>query len=203
MKYNEGLPFGATPLDPNETNGLLINGITTHGELNTAEQEGILNESQWIFGRNHKHVLTDAFFKELHKRMFSSVWKWAGKYRQTDKNIGVDKHQISIEVKKICDDTAFWIESQTYPWNELGARFHHRVVWIHPFPNGNGRFSRILTDILMKSYEQAPFTWGQKSGVGDDFVKDMALRKEYITALQEADQKNYARLIKFMMQESR
>jgi Fic-DOC domain mobile mystery protein B len=198
MKFKPELPYGATPLDPDEMGGLLIDSNTTQSELNSAEQESILNSSQWIFGRNHKNILTDTFFKELHHKMFGSVWTWAGKYRKSNKNIGIDWPDVSVEVKKICDDTRYWIENKTYSRNDLGARFHHRVVWIHPFSNGNGRFSRILTDLLMKQSGLDEFSWGQKLGKADDFVQETQLRKEYIAALREADQKKFDRLIAFM-----
>jgi len=198
MKFKPELPYGATPLDQDELAALLIDSISTQSELNLAEQESILNSSQWIFGKNHKNILTDTFFKELHKKMFGSVWKWAGDYRKSNKNIGVDWTHVSVDVKKICDDTKYWIENKTYLRNELGARFHHRVVWIHPFANGNGRFSRILTDLLMTSNKQEGFSWGRKLGKVEDFAQDTQLRKEYIAALREADQKKFDRLIAFM-----
>lgn len=199
MKFQPELPYGATPLDPDEMGGLLINSISTQAELNSAEQESILNSSQWIFGKIHKNVLTDSFFRELHRKMFGSVWKWAGEYRKSNKNIGIDWPQVSVEVKKICEDARYWTDNNTYLPNELGARFHHKVVWIHPFANGNGRFSRVLTDLLMRSNGHDEFSWGQKLGEVDDFVQDTQLRKEYIAALREADQKSFGRLVRFMV----
>ncbi len=198
MKFRPELPFGATPLDQDEMRGLLIDSISTQAELNSAEQESILNSSQWIYGRNHKNVLTDGFFKELHRKMFGSVWQWAGEYRKSNKNIGIDWPYISVEIKKTCDDAQYWIENKTYLRSELGARFHHRVVSIHPFSNGNGRFARILTDLLMKSNGEDEFSWGKKADVAEDFAHDSQLRSEYIAALKEADQRKFDRLIKFV-----
>ena len=130
--------------------------------------------------------------------MFQSVWNWAGKYRTTNKNIGVDPYKISIEIKKLCDDCDYWIQNNTYDWNEIAARFHHKVVWIHPFANGNGRFSRILTDILLKRYQQTPLTWGRTAYPKDDFTDESNLRTEYILSLREADRKQYQKLIHFI-----
>lgn len=191
-------PAGATKLDLDEMSGLLIDSISTHFELNFAEQQSILDSSQWIFDRNHKDILNEQFFKKLHRRMFQSVWKWAGSLRTTNKNIGVDPHTIAVEIKKLCDDCQYWIDHESYEWNELAARFHHRIVWIHPFPNGNGRFSRVLTDLLMKKYGQQKLSWGQKTFAKDDFSTESQLRTEYILSLREADNKKLQRLINFI-----
>jgi Fic-DOC domain mobile mystery protein B len=130
--------------------------------------------------------------------MFQSVWKWAGIFRTTNKNIGVEPHAIAVEIKKLCDDCQYWIDHESYEWDELAARFHHKVVWIHPFPNGNGRFSRILTDLLLKRHGQPKLSWGQRTFVKDDFSTESELRKQYILSLREADRKNFKRLIEFI-----
>lgn len=192
------MPEGATPLDPDEIQGLLIDTISTQAELNFAEQQSIIESSKWIFEINHKNILTDQFFKNLHKKMFQSVWRWAGKYRTTNKNIGVDRNMIPVEIKKLCDDCEYWIENKTYDWDEIAARFHHKVVWIHPFANGNGRFSRILTDILLKKYQQSALTWGRNSYAKDDFATESDLRREYISSLREADNKKFQKLMQFI-----
>lgn len=192
------MPEGATKLDPDEIQGLLIETISTQAELNFAEQQSIIESSKWIFETNHKNILTDQFFKNLHKKMFQSVWRWAGKHRTTNKNIGVEPYKILIEIKKLCDDCEYWIENQTYDWDEIAARFHHKVVWIHPFANGNGRFSRILTDILLKKYQQPSLTWGRNTYSKDDFSSESTLRTEYILSLREADNKKFKKLIHFI-----
>ena len=192
------MPEGATKLDPDKIQGLLIDTISTQAELNFAEQQSIIESSKWIFETNHKNILNDQFFKNLHRKMFESVWRWAGKHRTTSKNIGVEPYKISTEIKKLCDDCEYWIENQTYDWNEIAARFHHKVVWIHPFANGNGRFSRILTDILLKKYQQPSLTWGRNTYSKDDFSSESVLRTEYILSLREADNKKFQKLIHFI-----
>ncbi len=192
------MPEGATKLDPDEIQGLLIDTISTQAELNFAEQQSIIESSKWIFETTHKNILTEQFFKNLHKKMFQSVWRWAGKHRTTNKNIGVEPYKISIEIKKLCDDCEYWNENKTYDWNEIAARFHHKVVWIHPFANGNGRFSRILTDILLKKYNQTPLTWGRNTYSKDDFANESQLRTEYILSLRDADNKRFQKLIHFI-----
>lgn len=203
------LPFdiqcssGATALDPNEIEGLIPSYIFTQAELNILEQQNILAAKTWLLKRKKKEpILTDSFLRGLHKKMFSDVWKWAGQYRRSDKTIGIAWSQISQEILKLLVDTQYWIEHQTYQWNELGARFHHRLVSIHPFPNGNGRHARIMTDILFETNDLQPPTWGTKLMVitnADGLIdQPNEIRDQYILSLKEADQRRFEKLIKFM-----
>ena len=189
-------PDGATPLDPNELEGLIPKYISTRGELNILEQENILEGEAWVKGKK-KDLLNDAFFRRLHKKMFKNVWKWAGEYRKTGKNIGVPCEQISTELKKLCYDVKYWVENETYNWDEIGARFHHRLVFIHPFPNGNGRFARLMTDVLLEANGQKTFSWGL-SGLGRGEVDADDVRKNYLAALRDADSKSFEKLLKFV-----
>ncbi len=190
-KFKIDYPVGATPLDPNELNGLIPDYITTQGELNLLEQTNILNAETWVKNKKSALILSELFFRELHSQMFKDVWRWAGKYRNSDKNIGVPKEKIREEISKLIADANYWIQNQTYPWDELAARFHHRTVWIHAFPNGNGRHARLLTDALVRVHEQEPLTWGE------ELPEDQS-RQEYLAALREADQKKFQKLIQFL-----
>ena len=135
-------PSDSTLIDEDEKEGLLLKHITTIEELNTAEGSNILEARRKLFSRRRKNWLTQSFIKESHKLMFGSVWSWAGIYRKTNKNIGVEWHQIQTELSLLLEDTQFWINSKMDK-KELLARFHHRLVKIHPFPNGNGRHSSL------------------------------------------------------------
>lgn len=190
-------PPGATPLDPNELDGLLPDYITTQYELNTLERDNILEAVDWAHGRKHSDILNVTFAFDLHKRMLRRVWKWAGQPRKSNKNIGVAKEQISGELALLFGDTKYWIEHQAYTWDEIATRFHHRLVAIHAFVNGNGRHARLMTDVLLTSAGQQPFSWGMKTLQGDLEVESV-LRKEYIAALQEADQHDYSKLLRFV-----
>ncbi|MBF0367578.1 MAG: mobile mystery protein B [Oligoflexia bacterium] len=192
-------PIGATPLDPDEIAGLIPRYITTQGELNLLEQQNIIEARAWAMEKKHRDILSDIFIRNLHKRMFKNVWKWAGKYRKSDKSIGVCWTQVPEEVHKLCSDTNFWIQNKSYVWDELAARFHHRLVKIHPFPNGNGRHSRLLTDILMMNSEQQPLTWGAGTGGKDTKLEAKGdARTTYINALRDADQNRFDKLILFI-----
>lgn len=192
------MPRGATPLDPDEIGGLIPSHISTQGELNEAEQANILKAHLWLSKKKkHKDVLTDTFIRNLHKRMFSDVWKWAGKFRTSGKNIGVPAHQISISIAELCRDTHYWIENKSYSMDEIGARFHHRLVLIHAFPNGNGRHARTMTDVLLKSYECQPFSWGTNTYKSELNMHGEA-RTFYLEALREADNKRFEKLLKFV-----
>ncbi len=165
--------------------------------MNILEQENILEAVNWAGGKKHSAVLSISFVYELHKRMFNRVWKWAGKQRDSDKNIGVPKEQVATQLKLLLDDVGFWIQKNTYEWDEIAARFHHRLVAIHAFANGNGRHARLLTDILLETNGQAPFSWGMKSKK-QPLDAEGVLRTEYINALRAADSGDLARLIKFV-----
>jgi Fic-DOC domain mobile mystery protein B len=186
-------PEGATPIDGDALHDL-IPSISTQAELNEFEQANIALAERWaIKSRSlRKNFPSLESLKLLHEKMFDKTWKWAGEFRTTDLNIGVDWRVISQELKKLCDDVHYWLEKKTFPWEELAARFHHRLVFIHPFKNGNGRHARLAANILLTQNGQAPFTWGSQT-IG----KKGSARDEYIVALKEADGGSVGRLIKF------
>lgn len=157
-------PPGATPLDPDEAAGLIPTHITTQEQLNEWELANILEGERWVFSRKRKDLLSSRFFRVLHERMFGNTWRWAGTFRATEKNIGIDPAQIAPELKKLCDDVAHQIQHASYPLDETAARFHHRLTWIHPFPNGNGRLSRTIADLLLVQNDAPRFTWGLLRG---------------------------------------
>ena len=144
---------GATPLDPDEANGLIPKHITTQGQLNEWEQMNILDAEKWLRTQrfNIIQISTNAFIKKLHQRMFDQTWRWAGQFRKSNKNIGVDWLHIPVNLKVLMDDLCYQLENNIYPLDELAVRFHHRLVVIHPFANGNGRHARLMADILLLS----------------------------------------------------
>ena len=187
-------PEGATPIDANEIEGLLLTHITTQAELDRWEQDNINEALAWVEERKPADILNEPFMKLLHKKMFCNVWKWAGKFRKSEKNIGVSWYKISIELKQLCDDVKYWIEHKPFSYDEIAARFHHRLVSIHLFPNGNGRHAGLVADILLENIlDNPPFTWGNANLAksGDD-------RKRYIESLVAADRSDYGPLMKFV-----
>ncbi len=188
-------PEGATPLDPDEIEGLLLPHIQTKAELNRWEQDNISQAYTWLEKRRNKEeVLNDEFLFKLHQKMFNKVWGWAGDVRLSNKNIGVDFPTIRTELVQLLGDIQYWINNETYMLDEIAARFHHRLVWIHVFPNGNGRHARLATDtLLVDVLKQEPFTWGN-----GNLYKDGEIREMYITALRQADQHNYDQLLAFI-----
>jgi Fic-DOC domain mobile mystery protein B len=187
-------PQGATQLDRNETEGLIPTHITTRDELNRWELDNINEASAWIDSHKPKDILNEAFMKRLHKRMFGNVWKWAGTFRQSDKNIGVSWRMIPNDLKHLCDDIQYMIQDKTMSEDEIAARFHHRLVKIHLFPNGNGRHVRLMANILLgKFFKKPPFTWGEENLAqsGDD-------RMRYIESLKAADRGDYEPLLEFV-----
>lgn len=181
----------ATPLTPEERNGLIPTYITARNELNELEQRNIAEADGWAFARKRK-ILDEAFLKGLHRRMFNQVWRWAGKYRTTERNLGVTHYRIQPELWQVIDDVQYWIENQTYAPDELAVRFHHRLVFVHPFPNGNGRWSRLAADLLITRQGGSRFSWG-----GANLQNATDVRRSYIDALHAADKHDLAPLIDF------
>ncbi len=187
-------PEGATPINADEIEGLLLTHITTRAELDRWEQDNINEALTWIEERKPKDVLNESFMKLLHSKMFCNVWKWAGTFRQSEKSIGVSWYRISIELRKLCDDIKSWIENKTFSEDEIAARFHHRLVSIHLFPNGNGRHARLTADVLLENIlSRPPFTWGNAN-----LVKSSDDRKRYIESLIAADGGEYKHLLEFV-----
>ena len=187
-------PEGATPIDVNETEGLLLTHITTRAELDRWEQDNINEALAWVEERKPTDILNESFMKLLHNKMFCNVWKWAGKFRQSEKNIGVPWYKIAVDLKKSCEDVKYWIENKTFSGDETAARFHHRLVSIHLFSNGNGRHARIAVDILLENILNKPsFTWGNAN-----LLKSRDDRKRYIESLIAADRGEYKKLLEFV-----
>jgi Fic-DOC domain mobile mystery protein B len=182
----------STPLSPEERDALIPSYITLRGELNEAEQANILEADTWAFSRK-REVLDEGFLNALHKRMYGNVWRWAGTYRKSQKNIGIEFHKIPLELRKLLDDCRYWLKHNTYPPDEVAARFHHRLVWIHCYPNGNGRHARLATDVLLTALGREHFSWGSAN-----LVDAGATRADYVAALRAADHHDYALLLAFV-----
>jgi len=181
-----------TPLTDEEREQLIPAYITLRHELNEAEQINIGQALRWATARKKRDVLDQNFLRQLHKRMFGDVWRWAGQYRTSARNIGVDAYRITMDVHQAIDDACYWIEHKTYPPDEIAVRFSHRLVAIHPFPNGNGRISRLIGDLLAQQLEQEPFTWGRAN-----LVDVGETRARYIEALRAADNHDIKPLLLF------
>jgi Fic-DOC domain mobile mystery protein B len=184
----------ATLLDSDEAEGLIPDHITRQKELNEWEQMNIQKGELWAFRTKHKNILSTEFLKTLHIKMFSETWHWAGQFRKTQKNIGIEANQIPIELKKMFDNVQYWIDHKTYPLEEIAIRLHHQIVYIHPFPNGNGRLSRLYTDLFLKNQGHPKFNWG-----AGNLFETGELRKKYISALRKADQHDFQDLLDFCL----
>lgn len=181
----------ATPLTPDERAQLIPTYITTRAQLNEAEQANIADADLWAF-RRKRDVLDEAFLLNLHKRMLNGVWKWAGSFRQTERNIGIQAYRLGVELRQLLDDVRYWVEHQTFSPDEIAVRFHHRLVFIHPFPNGNGRHARLAADLLAVQLGQKRFSWGSANLVTADET-----RATYAAALKAADAHDIGPLLAF------
>ena len=183
----------STPLTPDERAALIPSYVTLRTELNEIEQIGIDHADEWAFSRRRGHVLSEDFLRQLHKRMFREVWTWAGDFsKETGRNIGLDAWEIGPALRQMLGDVRYWIENESFPPNEIAVRFHHRLVWIHPFPSGNGRLSRMAADLLIVQLGGSRFSWGRGT-----LVAISELRRRYVEALRAADGQVIAPLMEF------
>ncbi len=183
---------GGTELTEEGREGLIPSYITLRRELNEAEQANILEAEEWAFARK-RDLLEEKFLNNLHKRMYGNVWRWAGRYRTSGKNIGIDAYRIPTDLRQLLDDCRYWIENGTYEPDEIAVRFHHRIVSIHCYPHGNGRHARLAADLLLRSMGHERFSWGEKN-----LVDVGETRGRYIAALQAADKHDIGPLLEFV-----
>lgn len=189
LKYDEG----QTPLDPAQINGLKIKSISTQQQLNEFEQININEALKWVYAKQKiKDLLSEEFMVLLHKKMFGMVWKWAGQLRRNETNIGIEWIKIPVEIRLLLDDTKYWVSNKTYAPEEIALRFKHRLVSIHCFPNGNGRHSRVMADLIAKHVLGLDkFSWG------NSIEDSKEQRNQYLQALKLADEGDYSTLIRF------
>jgi Fic-DOC domain mobile mystery protein B len=189
------LPPGATPLRAEDREGLRV-AATTRGELDQFEASNIADAVRWAAGNAalKRELLTVSGLQRLHRRMFGETWTWAGTFRRSATNIGIDWHQIPEQVRALCDDVAWRCEHATWPWPEIAVRFHHRLVYVHPFPNGNGRHARLAADLLLQFNRQPRLTWG---GAHASLARQGDARDAYLRALREADAGSIEPLLAF------
>lgn len=185
-------PPGATPLDADEATGLIPKGIATRGQLDEYESANIAEALTWA-ERKRRDVLSEGFLTELHKRMFGRVWRWAGKYRTSGKNIGIAPHDIAPAIRDLVEDVKAQLAAARLPPDEIAIRFHHRMTRIHPFANGNGRHARLATDLLLEQLGEPRFSWG-----AGDLQHAGGAREKYIGALRAADGGDYQLLTDFL-----
>lgn len=195
--FDDARPDGATPLTPDEVDQLIPAYVVTRHELDAEEQANIvraLASRKWRRKLEPQKLLDDLTLRNLHRDMYADVWRWAGTYRRTERNIGVDPRRISVEVRTLVEDAHYWFAPQaSMELDEAATRFHHQLVRIHPFPNGNGRHSRALTDLLLRGAGAQPFTWGRTN-----LVESGETRAAYIVALRAADRGDYGPLSRFV-----
>ena len=193
MGLNDDLPNGATPLDADELHGLIPTHLVSRNQLNEWEERNIQAALSWIERQRWLRPLEEAWLRRLHREMFAQTWRWAGHYRSSDKSIGADWRQIRMQLPALLADIAYQVEHRVEPVDQIAVRFHHRLVSIHPFPNGNGRHARLIADVLIEQLGAPRFSWGGSSSL----VDASALRQQYIAALQQADRGDISALLAF------
>jgi Fic-DOC domain mobile mystery protein B len=184
---------GNTPLSPEEFVDLIPN-LATKEELNEWERENILRAREWAISdrTGPMDVVSGEYVRKLHRKMFDAAWKWSGEYRRTEKNIGVPVQEIREMLVSLFGDVRYWIQNKTYPPDEISIRFHHRLTFIHPFPNGNGRHARLIADVLVMKLGCVAFTWGSAN-----LVKHGEARAKYVESIRAADRGEIQPLLTF------
>ena len=185
---------GATPLNPDEAEGLVPLHITTQSDLNAWEQANIALGDRWAARQKKRELLDEGFVRDLHRQMFDKTWQWAGTFRQSNKNIGVDWTQVAVKLRDLLNNTRYQIENHIFKEDEVAVRFHHQLVLIHAFPNGNGRHARLMADLLIKRLGQPRLTWG---GTSVSRISVGTIREKYLVSLRAADQGQIEGLIEF------
>jgi Fic-DOC domain mobile mystery protein B len=186
-------PEGATPLDPEDAAALIDSHVTTQGQVDELEFRNVRDGIQWAFTRAPDVILTLDFMQRLHARMFGDTWRWAGVIRQKETHpVGIAPETIRARVTELCADAEVQLEDGAWSVEEIAARFHHRLVFIHPFTNGNGRFSRAMADLVLVKNDREPFTWVP------DLGRNGQGRERYISALRAADNKEYQPLFELL-----
>lgn len=186
---------GQTPIDADELAQLIPKHIATQEQLNEWEQTNIVEALKWLKRDRHTDVLSEEFCRTLHKRMFGKTWKWAGTFRKSDKNIGGDWRQVPMRLRQLLDNTRFWVDGHVFPLDEIAVRFHHQLVLVHAFPNGNGRHARLMTDSLLRRAGAPAFSWGRQA----DLATAGDVRNIYLDALRAADAGDIAKLSAFLV----
>jgi len=187
---------GATPIDPDEALDLIPKHISTQADLNAWEEMNIVEGANWIARQKIIQCLDEGLVREMHSRMFNKTWLWAGTFRKSAKSIGIDWTQIAVALKNLLDNTAYQIENQAVPIDEIVVRFHHQLLLIHAFPNGNGRHARLIADALIVNLGGKRFSWG-----GNTSIATLGLtRQNYLSALRAADKGDITPLMLFARQ---
>ncbi len=187
---------GATPIDPDEALDLIPKHISTQADLNAWEEMNIVEGANWIARQKIIQGLDEGLVREMHSRMFNKTWLWAGTFRKSAKSIGIDWTQIAVALKNLLDNTAYQIENQAVPIDEIVVRFHHQLLLIHAFPNGNGRHARLIADALIVNLGGKRFSWG-----GNTSIATLGLtRQNYLSALRAADKGDITPLMLFARQ---
>jgi Fic-DOC domain mobile mystery protein B len=183
---------GHTALSEEDREGLIPTYIATLGDLFAAEEANIARALLRRRPPSIDQILDDKYLRNLHRSMFEDVWVWAGSYRRLETNIGIDPSRIPVAVRSLVDDAKTWVDSAVYDSDEIAVRFHHQLVFIHPFPNGNGRHGRIAADYLVSALGSVPFTWGRHLD-----ADSQQLRDTYRHALVHADRGDLGELLNF------
>ncbi|MBT3984304.1 MAG: mobile mystery protein B [Bacteriovoracaceae bacterium] len=185
---------GQTPVDESIRKDLIPDHINDMTELYESEIENIALGIEWAktTKKNHRDYFT---WLEVHKHMFNDVWKFAGNTRKVELNNPdfLMPYEILPQLKDLQENLIFWLENKTFDDRELMARVHERLLTIHPFKDGNGRWARLLVNMICEKQNIEVPSWGK------EIKEDDKRRSIYISAVKKARKDDdYAHLISIM-----
>ncbi len=187
-------PKGATPLD--DISGLKLSWVQQLRDLNRAEAENISQAQKKYLEKSiddPSKWFNPTFLRKIHMTMFGDVWDWAGRWRKSITNIGIKPQFIPMKLSELCAQVISWgTGSAKMTYLERSARIHHQLVSIHPFENGNGRFSRLVADRYLLAYRCTHPIWPSHLGINGE------IRDRYILSLKAADRGDYLPMIQLM-----
>ncbi len=189
MTQRETRP-GQTPIA--DISGLRIKGITTRAELDVAEAENIRKAMVKYFGKRltRRSARFDlSWAKRLHKQMFGEVWNWAGEFRSYDLNLGFPWGRIECSLQVLLENLASWNQYGVSVL-EQAVRLHYESVNIHPFRDGNGRWSRMLASVWLHLHRHSITEWPAELSGGESKI-----RGQYLAAIQAADRGDHLSLL--------
>lgn len=173
--------------------GITIKGKPLKDHLEAKNHQEALEYLYELVEKGKNHTVSERFIRNLHQLVTQDIdRKWAGKYRNSNVIIGGADHTPpdAIEVPNKMRELMEWLKGNKKKLHviELAALLHHKLVYIHPFFDGNGRTSRLAMNLLLMQ-------------VGYPLVIILKNdRKKYYRVLGRADQGDLLPLIRFISQ---
>ena len=173
--------------------GMTIKGKPLKDHLEAKNHQEALEYLYDLIEKGKKQTISEQFIRNLHQLVMQETDKeWAGRYRNSNVIIvGADhKPPEAIDVPDEMRKLINWLREKRkkIPLVELAALVHHKLVYIHPFFDGNGRTARLIMNLFLMQ-QGYPLAMVLKND-----------RKKYYRFLSQADKGNLAPFVNFIGQ---